>query len=57
MAATRRARPTTKIRKRIAGITLTELVCVIAIIAILASMYIGVIVRAFARVVKFLKGM
>jgi prepilin-type N-terminal cleavage/methylation domain-containing protein len=57
MAATRRARPTTKIRKRIAGITLTELVCVIAIIAILASMYIGVSVRAFARVVKFLKGM
>jgi len=47
----------TRIRKRLAGITLTELVCVIAIIAILASTYVGVIVRAFVRVVKFLKGM
>jgi prepilin-type N-terminal cleavage/methylation domain-containing protein len=46
-----------RIRKRLAGLTLTELLCVIAIIAILASMYIGVIARAFARVVKFLKGM
>jgi prepilin-type N-terminal cleavage/methylation domain-containing protein len=47
----------TRIRKQLAGWTLTELVCVIAIIAILASMYIGVIVRTFARVVKFLKGL
>jgi len=46
-----------RIRKRLAGLTLTELVCVIAIITILASMYIGVIVRAFVRVVRFLKGM
>ncbi len=46
----------TRLRKRIAGLSLTELVCVIAIIAILASLYIGVITKAFARVVKFLKG-
>jgi prepilin-type N-terminal cleavage/methylation domain-containing protein len=44
-------------RKRLAGLTLTELVCVIAVIALLASLYIGVIIRAFVRVVKFLKGM
>jgi len=31
--------------------------CVIAIIAILASLYLGAIIRAFTRVVKFLKGM
>lgn len=37
--------------------TLTELLCVIAIIAILASLYLGAILRAFTRVVKFLKGM
>jgi prepilin-type N-terminal cleavage/methylation domain-containing protein len=45
------------IRKRQAALTLTELVCVIGIIAILASLYVGVIVRTFVRVVKFLKGM
>jgi prepilin-type N-terminal cleavage/methylation domain-containing protein len=41
---------------RLAGWTLTELLCVMAIIAILASLYLGVIVKVFARVVKFLKG-
>jgi prepilin-type N-terminal cleavage/methylation domain-containing protein len=46
-----------RIQKRLAGLTLTELVCVIAIIAILASMYLGNIIRTFVRVVKFLKGM
>jgi prepilin-type N-terminal cleavage/methylation domain-containing protein len=46
----------TRRRKRLAGLSLTELVCVIAVIAILAALYIGVITRAFARVVKFLKG-
>jgi prepilin-type N-terminal cleavage/methylation domain-containing protein len=46
-----------KIRNRLGGMTLTELLCVIAIMAILASLYLGAIVRAFTRVVKFLKGM
>jgi prepilin-type N-terminal cleavage/methylation domain-containing protein len=45
-----------KIRKGLAGLTLTELVCVIAIMAIIASLYLGAIIRAFTRVVKFLKG-
>jgi prepilin-type N-terminal cleavage/methylation domain-containing protein len=45
-----------KIQKQLAGMTLTELVCVIAILTILGSMYVGAIVRAFTRVVKFLKG-
>jgi prepilin-type N-terminal cleavage/methylation domain-containing protein len=43
-------------RKRLAGLTLTELLCVMAIITILASLYLGAILRAFTRVVKFLKG-
>jgi prepilin-type N-terminal cleavage/methylation domain-containing protein len=53
----RRFRPMMRMRKQLAGLTLTELLCVIAIIAILASMYLGAIAKAFARVVKFLKGM
>jgi prepilin-type N-terminal cleavage/methylation domain-containing protein len=44
-------------RKRLAGVTLMELVCVMAIIAILVSLYLGVISKAFAHVIKFLKGM
>ncbi len=46
-----------KSRQQLAGLTLTELLCVLAIITILASMYLGVIIKAFTRVVKFLKGM
>jgi prepilin-type N-terminal cleavage/methylation domain-containing protein len=49
-----------KIQKRLAGLTLTELLCVMAIITILAAMYLGVISRAFTRVrsfLSFLKGM
>jgi prepilin-type N-terminal cleavage/methylation domain-containing protein len=42
--------------KRLAGMSLTELLCVIAIMAILASFYLGAILRAFSRVLKFLKG-
>jgi prepilin-type N-terminal cleavage/methylation domain-containing protein len=44
-----------RIGKRLAGLTLTELLCVIAIITILASMYLGVIIKTFTRVVKFLQ--
>jgi prepilin-type N-terminal cleavage/methylation domain-containing protein len=46
-----------RIRNRLAGMTLTELLCVIAIMLILASLYLGAILRAFTRVVKFLKGL
>jgi prepilin-type N-terminal cleavage/methylation domain-containing protein len=45
-----------KSRKRLAGLTLTELLCVMAIISILASLYLGAIMRVFARVVRYLKG-
>jgi prepilin-type N-terminal cleavage/methylation domain-containing protein len=37
-----------------AGLTLTELLCVIAIIAILLALYLPAIARAFLRVKKFL---
>ena len=39
------------------GWSLTELLCVMAIISILAAMYLGVIARAFIHVKKFLEGM
>jgi len=39
------------------GWSLTELLCVIAIIAILSSMYLGALARAFIHVKKFLAGM
>jgi prepilin-type N-terminal cleavage/methylation domain-containing protein len=41
---------------RKSGMSLTELLCVIAIIAILASLYLGAIARAFVRIKKFLDG-
>jgi len=37
-----------------AGLTLTELLCVIATIAILLAFYLPAIARAFMRVKKFL---
>jgi prepilin-type N-terminal cleavage/methylation domain-containing protein len=40
--------------KKIAGVSLTELLCVIAIIAILSAFYLPAIARAFLRVKKFL---
>ena len=39
------------------GWSLTELLCVMAIISILAGLYLGVIAKAFIRVKKFLDGM
>lgn len=44
-----------RISKR--GWSLTELLCVMAIISILAGLYLGVIAKAFIRVKKFLDGM
>ncbi len=38
------------------GVTLTELVCVVAIIAILSALYLPAIARAFLRVKHFLAG-
>ena len=37
-------------RHQRSGMTLLELLCVIAIIAIIAAMYVGVIARAFIHV-------
>jgi prepilin-type N-terminal cleavage/methylation domain-containing protein len=39
------------------GMTLIELLCVIAIIAILASLYLGVISKVFVHIKKFLSGL
>jgi prepilin-type N-terminal cleavage/methylation domain-containing protein len=41
---------------RKSGMSLTELLCVIAIIAILAALYLSTISRAFMHVKHFLKG-
>jgi len=43
-------------RRSNAGLSLTELLCVIVIISILAAMYLGSIARAFVRIQKFLSG-
>ena len=42
-------------RSRSGGWSLMELLCVIAIIAILAALYLGAIAKAFVHVRKFLK--
>ena len=38
------------------GMSLMELLCVIAIIGILAALYLGAIARAFRHILKFLNG-
>ena len=38
------------------GMSIMELLCVVAIISILAALYLGTIARAFRRVIKFLNG-
>jgi prepilin-type N-terminal cleavage/methylation domain-containing protein len=47
----------TKRRDRTSGMTLAELLCCIAIISILAAMYLGAIADAFVHIKKFLKSM
>ena len=44
-------------QKRRAGLTLTELLCVITIILILAALYLPSIAKAYKRIVTFLGGM
>jgi prepilin-type N-terminal cleavage/methylation domain-containing protein len=45
-----------KISIKRAGFTLTELLCVMAIIAILVTLYLGAIGRAFGHVMSLFKG-
>ena len=44
-------------RKRQAGLTLTELLCVMAIILILMGLYLPAIAKAYKRIVTFLGGL
>ena len=44
-------------RKRRAAMSLTEVMCVIVIIAILAALYLPAITRAYLRITKFLGGL
>lgn len=41
---------------RKSGMSMMELLCVIAIISILAALYLGAIARAFRHILKFLNG-
>jgi prepilin-type N-terminal cleavage/methylation domain-containing protein len=43
-------------RRKKQGFTLTELLCVIAIIGILLALYLPTIARAFLKVKKFFSG-
>ena len=44
-------------QKRSTGLTLTELLCVMAIILILMELYLPAIAKAYKRIVTFLGGM
>jgi prepilin-type N-terminal cleavage/methylation domain-containing protein len=44
-------------KKQMAGLTLTELLCVMAIILILAALYLPAIAKAYTRIRTFLGGM
>ncbi len=44
-------------RKRKAGLTLTELLCVMAILLILMALYLPAITRAYKRIRAFLDGL
>ncbi|MGQ0633483.1 MAG: type II secretion system protein [Planctomycetaceae bacterium] len=43
-------------RRRRGGVSLTELLCVLAILAVLVGMYASAVVRAYLRVMTFLQG-
>jgi prepilin-type N-terminal cleavage/methylation domain-containing protein len=43
-------------QRQAAGLTLTELLCVMAIILILAALYLPAIAKAYKRIVTFLSG-
>jgi prepilin-type N-terminal cleavage/methylation domain-containing protein len=45
-----------KRHRQAAGLTLTELLCVMAIILILAALYLPAIAKAYKRIVTFLDG-
>ena len=45
-----------KRHRQAAGLTLTELLCVMAIILILAALYLPAIAKAYKRIVTFLGG-
>lgn len=44
-------------RKRFAAVSFIELLCVLAIISILAALYLPAIAKAFVRIKTFLGGM
>ncbi len=44
----------TRLRGR-SGVSLTELMCVLAILSILFALYVGTIVRAYVKIMAFIK--